>query len=43
MLDPLLGWLETLVPTAATLVAVILTLAVARRLLDRWRIRAGKP
>jgi small-conductance mechanosensitive channel len=43
MLDPLLGWLETLAPTAATLVAVILLLAVARRLLDRWRIRAGKP
>ncbi len=43
MLEATIGWLETLAPTAATLVAVILFLAVARRLLDRWRIRSGKP
>ena len=43
MLEATIGWLEPLASTAATLVAVILFLAVARRVLERRRIRTGKP
>ena len=43
MLEATIGWLEPLASTAATLVAVILSLAVARRVLERRRIRTGEP
>lgn len=43
MVEATIGWLEPLASTAATLVAVILTLAVARRVLERRRIRTGEP